>query len=439
MSADNWDLRDFTAGGGNTRIGRSSRLVTLMLVVLVALVASGLVWANWARIEQVTRGDGRVVPSGRARTVESLEGGIVRGIEVREGDTVGAGQVLVRISDIGSAANLGELRAQQRAFEARNLRLEAEARGEESLDFAGIDGGNASPQALREVALFQSRLASYRAQRNVLQAQLSQRREEIAELQAAVPQVEETLALLEEEIDLRATSGVVSRAQILPLERERAIKRQEQGALVSKLAQARSAEAEAEARLIELELNRRAEISAERSDTLNQKAIIDESIKRASDIVARASLRAPVDGIVSVLNVNTIGSVIQPGEEVLRIVPDDDQLQVEARIAPKDIAFVRPDLPAKVKITAFDFTIYGSLPGNVLRVGADAEQDEATGEVYFPVIVETQSDTLEHEGRSFHIRPGMVVSIDIMTGEQTVLDYLLKPFRKARLEALRER
>lgn len=439
MSADNWDLRDFTTGVGSARIGRSSRMVSLMLVVLVALVASGLFWANWARIEQVTRGDGRVVPSGRARTVESLEGGIVRGIEVREGDTVSAGQVLVRISDIGSAANLGELRAQQRALEARNLRLEAEARDEETLDFVGIDGGNESPQALREIALFQSRLASYRAQRNVLQAQLSQRREEIAELQAAVPQVEETLALLEEEIDLRATSGVVSRAQILPLERERATKRQEQVALVSKLAQARSAEAEAEARLVELELNRRAEISAERSDTLNQKAVIDESIKRASDVVQRASLRAPVDGIVSVLNVNTIGSVIQPGEEVLRIVPDDDQLQVEARIAPKDIAFVRPDLPAKVKITAFDFTIYGSLPGHVLRVGADAEQDEATGEVYFPVIVETRSDTLEHEGRSFHIRPGMVVSIDIMTGEQTVLDYLLKPFRKARLEALRER
>lgn len=336
MSSDNWDLRDFTAGGGNARIGRSSRLVSLMLV---ALVASGLLWANWAWIEQVTRGDGRVVPSGRARTVESLEGGIVGGIEVREGDTVDAGLVLVRISDIGSAANLGELRAQQQAFEARNLRLEAEAQGEETLDFSGIDGGNQTPQALREIALFQSRLTSYRAQRNVLQAQLSQRREEFAEMQAAVPQVEETLALLEEEIELRVT----------------------------------------------------------------------------------------------------IGSVIQPGEEVLRIVPDDDQLQVEARIAPKDIAFVRPDLPAKVKITAFDFTIYGSLPGNVLRVGADAEQDEATGEVFFPVIVETRSDTLEHEGRSFHIRPGMVVSIDIMSGEQTVLNYLLKPFRKARLEALRER
>ena len=439
MSTDFWDLRDFAAAGQEARMGRSSRLLTLMLVVLVALVACGIGWAHWARIEQVTRGEGRVVPSGRARTVENLEGGTVREILVREGDAVRAGEVLVRISDVGASANLGELRAQAQAMAARNLRLEAEARGDQALDFTGTEVDPQSPQALREAALFLSRQASYQAQREVLQAQLTQRQEELAEIEASLPQVEETLALLDEEIELRASSGVVSRAQILPIERERVVKRQERSALLSRLAQGRSAEAEAQARLAELDLNRRAEISAERSDTLNDKAVIDESIKRASDVVARASLRAPVDGIVSVLNVNTIGSVIQPGEEVLRIVPDEDQLQVEARISPKDIAFVRPELPAKVKLTAFDFTIYGALEGAVLRVGADAEQDEATGEVYFPVIVETFDDTLEHDGRSYRILPGMVAQVDIMTGEQTVLDYLLKPFRKAQYEALRER
>ena len=221
MSADNWELRDFVGGGGDVRMGRSSRLLSLMLVLLVAFISSGLVWASWARIEQVTRGEARVVPSGRARTVESLEGGIVRGIEVRAGDTVQAGDILVRISDVGSAANLGELRAQQLALGARNLRLEAEWRGDTELDFTGTEFQPGSPQPIREIALFQSRMASYQAQRSVLQAQLSQRREEINELEMTIPQVTETLALLEEEIELRATSGVVSRAQILPLERER--------------------------------------------------------------------------------------------------------------------------------------------------------------------------------------------------------------------------
>lgn len=439
MSKDRWELRDFTTASRDARLGRSSVWLSLLLIVLALLLASGIAWASWARIEQVTRGEGRVVPSGRARTVESLEGGIIRGIEVREGDIVQTGDVLVRISDVSAAANLGELRAQQQALAARSQRLEAEARGDSELVFSGDDISPDSPQALREAALFQSRQLSYQAQQSVLAAQLAQRQEEIAELETAIPQVSETLALLEEEITLRETSGVVSRAQILPLQREGTTKRQERDAMQSRLAQARAAKSEAEARLVELELGRRAEINAERADTLNEKAVIDESIKRASDVVARASLRAPVDGVVSVLNVNTIGAVIKPGEEVLRIVPEDDQLQVEARILPKDIAFVRPDLPAKVKITAFDFTIYGALEGSVLRVGADAEQDETTGEFYFPVILVTESDTLERQGQSFRIRPGMVASVDIMTGEQTVLDYLLKPFRKARMEAMRER
>ena len=162
-------------------------------------------------------------------------------------------------------------------------------------------------------------------------------------------------------------------------------------------------------------------------------------MKRASDVLERTSLRAPVGGVVSALNVNTLGSVIAPGEEVARIVPADDTLEVEARVRPEDIAFIRLDLPASVKLTSFDFTIYGALEGRVVRIGADAERDEATGETYFPIIVQTDSDTLTRNGQSHEIRTGMIASVDILTGERTVLDYLLKPLRKTRLEALRER
>ncbi|GAB5439651.1 HlyD family type I secretion periplasmic adaptor subunit [Falsiruegeria mediterranea] len=439
MSGQDWKIREFAQGQDAARMGRSSRLLTLLLIIVIALVTAAVVWASQARIEEVARGQGRVVPSGKARVLESLEGGIVREILVREGDAVDAGQIIIRIDDTGSSASLGELNAQLDALSIRGLRLAAELAGADALSFDGTNIDPDSAQALREVAIFDSRTASYFGQRAVLEAQLNQRQREIEETEGNLTRVAEGIGLLQEEIELKTESGVVPRAQIIPIERELSARRQEQDALVSRREQARAALREAEARLEELKLQRRAEISIERSDTLNQISVIQESIKSASDVVSRAALRAPVTGIVSVLNVNTIGSVVAPGEELLQIVPQDDRLQVEARIRPEDVAFVYPGLPASVKLTSFDFTIYGALDGQVMRVGADAQQDEATGEIYFPIIVETESNVLVRGDESHEIRPGMVASLDIQTGERTVLDYLLKPFRKAQLEAMRER
>lgn len=439
MSSQEWKIREFAQGQDAARLGRSSRLLTLLLIVVLGLLAAAIVWASQARIEEVARAQGRVVPSGKARVLESLEGGIVREILVREGDAVEEGQIIIRIDDTGSSASLGELNAQMDALAIRGLRLEAELAGVEALSFDGTGIDPDSAQALREIAIFDSRTASYFGQRAVLEAQLNQRQREIEETEGNLTRVAEGIALLQEEIELKTESGVVPRAQIIPIERELSARRQEQDALVSRREQARAALREAEARLEELKLQRRAEISVERSDTLNQMSVIQESIKSASDVVSRAALRAPVTGVVSVLNVYTQGSVVAPGEELLQIVPLDDRLQVEARIRPEDVAFVYPGLPASVKLTSFDFTIYGALEGQVIRVGADAQQDEATGEIYFPIIIETNDNALTRGGETHEIRPGMVASVDIQTGERTVLDYLLKPFRKARLEAMRER
>lgn len=434
-----WEMRDFATGRKAAGLGRSSGALTMMLLLLVAVAAAAIGWAHWARIEEVARADGKVVPSGRSRIVESLEGGIVREILVSEGDLVTAGEVLVRIDDTGSAANLGELAVQRDALLARLHRLAAEAADAMELDFSGTGIAPDAPVALRESALFDTRLASYVGQRAVAEAQIDQARQEITKIDASKLRVEESLALLAEEIEIKTSSGVVPRAQILPIERERAAKRQEGDDLTSQIVQAQAALREAEARLRELELERRAEISAERAEAQNKLGVIEESIKRASDVVSRATLRAPVNGVVTNLGVNTIDEVIRPDEEVLRIVPMDDTLQVEARVRPEDIAFIRPGLPAKVKLTSFDFTIYGALEGRVARIGADAETDEATGVTYFPIIIETETGVLEHSGERYEIRPGMVASVDILTGERTVLDYLLKPLRKARAEALRER
>lgn len=435
MTGPEWNFEEDSA---SPRAGRRWAL-SLFLLLLVAFAAVAIAWASWARVEVVARATGVVVPSGRARNVESLEGGIVREILISEGDTVEAGQVLIRIDDIGASASLGEIAARRDALRARALRLEAELLEETTPDFSSLDLEDDDPLALREMALFDSRQAADISQRSILMSQVSQRSQEIEELTSAEARIGESLALLDEEIQLRTASGVVPRAQIIPIERERTVKRQERDGVISRRAQAVTALGEAEARARELNLNRRAEINAERSETLNELSIITESLKRASDVLDRTSLRAPVGGIVSVLNVNTLRSVIAPGEEVARIVPAGDKLEVEARVRPEDIAFIRLDLPAKVKLTSFDFTIYGALDGSVIRIGADAERDETTGETYFPIIVRTQSNTLTRNNETNEIRTGMIASVDILTGERTVLDYLLKPLRKARLEALRER
>ncbi len=439
MSGADWELRDFAEGPGAAKLDRPRAGLTVMLLIVLVVIGSFAAWASWARIEEVARADGAVVPSGRARGVESLEGGIVRDIEVREGDLVAAGDVLIRIDDTGAAASLGELAARSTALRAEAHRLEAELADKGTVDFAPVGLAADDPVALRETALFDSRRAADLSQSVVLQTQATQRQQEIDEITNAVLRVDETLALLDEEIDLRNASGVVPRAQIIPLERERTVKRQERDGLTGRLAQTSSALVEAEARIEEHSLNRRAEINRERSEALTELSVIEESLKRATDVVERTSLRAPVSGVVSVLNVNTIGSGIAPGEEVARIVPEDEGLEVEARLRPEDIAFIREGLPAKVKITAFDFTIYGALEGTVARIGADAEQDEATGVTYFPIILRTVSDTLERDGEIHRIKPGMIASVDVLTGERTVLDYLLKPLRKAQFEALRER
>lgn len=395
MSNRDWELVDFAQGREAARVRRSSGWVFAVLLSLLLIVGCVLLWASLARIEELARATGRVVPSGQARVVESLEGGIVRDIRVREGDTVVAGEILVRLDDISSAARLGELRAQQVALRARALRLAAELVGSRTPDFssAGIDPK--SSLAVRESALFDSRTASHLGQSAVLSAQVQQRVQGIAELDDALDRVAENLTLLDEEIQIKTDSGIVPRAQILPVERERSAKRQERDALSGQREQARAALTEADARVTEAELQRRAEINIERSDTLNQLSVIEESIKSATDVVNRAALRAPVDGIVSTLNVYTIGAVIAPGEEVLRIVPADDALLIEARAKPEDVAFLRPGLSASVKLTSFDFTVYGALEGQVIRIGVDAEQDEATGEIYFPLVVKTQSNALE--------------------------------------------
>lgn len=439
MTGRDWELSEFASGAEAARERYASRMLTVVLALIVALVAGAVFWASRAVIEEVAVAEGRVIASGDARGVQSLEGGIVKEILVSEGDFVTAGQVLLRIDDTRAEADRGELVARRRVLTLRAARLQAEAEGADAPVFPESLARDMPEAAERELVLFRGRRAALERQTAILEEQRLQSAQEIAELEAGAERIERGIALLDEEIDLQTRSGVVPRARIIPLERERNERERELGAVRSDIVQERGEERAAQARIEEAELTFAAQAREELAEVLGELSVLDESLRAAEDVVVRSALRAPVDGIVTSLAVNTIGGVIAPGEEVLRILPSGEALQVEARVRPEDIAFVIPGLPATVKLTAFDFTIYGALEGEVVRVGADSETDERTGEVYFPIVAETRETALRGGGETREIRPGMVAQVDILTGERTVLDYLLKPFRKARYEALRER
>jgi len=439
VTVRDWEMREFAAGAAAARERRAAGTLTLLLVLAAALAAGAVAWAAVASIEEVARAGGRVIPSGDAQIIQSLEGGVVKSIDVAEGDRVAAGDVLLRIDDTRADANRGELIARRRVLSLRAARLKAEAGGDATIAFPSDLAAAMPAAAARERVLFEGRREALARQTEILEEDRLQKAQEVDKLLAGAEAIERSIALLDEEIALQRSSGVVPRARIIPLERERNERARELAAIRSEAQQTRGEERAARARIDEAALNFAAEAREALAEALGELSVLEETLRSAQDVVRRSALRAPVDGVVTALAVNTIGGVIRPGQEVLRLLPSGAALQVEARVRPEDIAFVRPGLAATVKLTAYDFTIYGALHGVVARVAADAETDERTDESFFPVIIETDAGALIHEGKALDIRPGMVAQVDVLTGERTVLDYLLKPFRKARFEALRER
>lgn len=425
------DVREALARRTNTGVWA---LLFAVLLLLGALIA----WAYLAEIEEVTTGDGRVIPSSQIQVVESLEGGLVAEIFVKEGDVVDAGEPLVRIDDTDFAADLGELQKQRSALFIRARRLDAEAQGT-GLDLTG--GGFDQLAAAREMALFNARATALKQELSVIEQQLSQRRLEKVELETRLKSLRLSAELLNEELASArnlSAAGAYPKMDLLRLEREAQGGTLEVELLNASIPRAEAAITEAAARLESAVLGFRARAHEDLTRTLNELTILDETIKSAQDKVRRTVLRAPVRGIINKFSVATIGAVVSPGESLSEIVPLDDSLLIEAQIRPQDVAFLFPGQPARVRVTAYDFTVYGDLPGVVERIGADTITNEE-GTTFYRVILRTERNWLGSESKRLPIIPGMVVSASILTGNKTVLDYLLKPIIKARSEALRER
>ncbi len=411
----------------------------LLLIVIAFLFVVGIFVADRAYLDEVTRGDGRFIPSGKAQIIQSLEGGLIDEILVREGQTVEKGEVLLRIDDAGATADFGELITRKLALDIRMARLAAEATGAEEITFPEQTGEQAETTAFQERMLFETRRSNLNSQLNILREQVAQKTREQEELRNSVERLTRRVTLIREEKRLKESSGVVPRVQILPLDREINEANREIENTRTSLLRVESEIREIEQRMEEQRFAFKQDVEDQISRSQAETDVIEERLAAAQDRVTRTDLRSPVGGVISSISVNTIGGVIGPGSDILEIVPLEEGLLVEARVRPQDIAFIAPGQPAKVRVTAYDFSIYGAMEGAVERVGADSRTDEATGDVYFPVTVRTNANIVEHQGQTLPVKPGMVATVDVLTGEKSILEYVLKPLRKARYESLSER
>jgi adhesin transport system membrane fusion protein len=404
------------------------------------LLISALVWAKFAVLEEVTMGEGKAIPSSKIQIIQNLEGGIVAEILVREGQLVDKGDVLLRLDDTRFLSSRGESDADRMALTARLVRLEAEAEGKALLMPDEIS--SAYPQlAADETALFNSRQDHLHSEQRTLSAQLRQKTQELAEFTAKQQQYRSSLSFIQQELNMSmplVSSGAISQVEILRLRRSAVEMRGEMDATTLAIPRAQAGISEIKSKMEESEFAFRADAFNELNQTRPELQKITATSVAIEDRVSRATVQSPVHGIIKQLKVNTIGGVVQPGSDLLEIVPLENNLLIEAKVRPQDVAFLRPGQKAMVKFSAYDYTIYGGLKAQLELISADTITDDK-GNSFYLIQVRTDKNHLGSTEHPLLIIPGMIATVDIITGEKSVLDYLLKPVLKARSEALRER
>ncbi|MDR3213512.1 MAG: HlyD family type I secretion periplasmic adaptor subunit [Azoarcus sp.] len=412
---------------------RARRLLRLIVVVVLLL----LVWAALAPLDEVTRGEGKVIPSSQVQIVQAVDGGQVKELLVHEGQEVMPGQVLLRIDPIRFTSDALSGRAKILGLKAGITRLQALLEGQPFVVPEDVLQG-APDTAVSERSLYDSSRAEVDSQLSIARQQLTQREEELNETRARHEQAVRSLELAKQELEMTEpllSSGAVSEVDIIKLKQMMTKLTGDRSQASAQIQKVLAAISEARHKIQDVELNARNKWSKELSDNMTElgsRAAIDVA---SADKVDQADVRSPVRGTVKRLLVNTINAVVQPGKELVEIVPLDDDLLLEAQVKPRDIAFLRPGLPAKVKITAYDFSIYGGLDGKVEHISADTVIDEK-GNAFYLIKVRTDKSTL---GDNMPITPGMVAEVDVLTGKKTVLEYLLKPVLRAKANAMTER
>ena len=415
----------------NRRPLTGSRLVIVASAVAFAFF---LIWASLAQVDEVTAGQGKVIPSSKLQVITAADPATVSEILVRSGQRVRKGQLLARLDNPESASQLGQLEAETQSLQARSSRLTAEGTGASTTCSGSDCAGEQALRVVRESAV-RSKVAS-------LQASAEQARRQAAEAAATITSLQGTLALAQRQVQMMeplAAKHIVpetdlmdKRREVIDLQGRIAAAREQQGRALAAVREAQAQASQAGFEFRQSALDERSQINA-------KIAVNEQSLRGAQGKLSRTEIRSPVEGVVNDVQVTTIGGYVQPGQKIMEVVPLGEKLLVETRVEPSDIAFIKVGDRALVKVTAYDFSTYGGLDGRVVQVSADSIYDENQKQAYFTVIVETDKSYLGVSGRRLPITPGMMTDTQIITGRKSILTYLLKPVLQARSEALRER
>lgn len=428
---------DFVADADLYMIQQEPLRARVLLKSGIVVLSIFIIWAAVAQIDEITRGEGKVIPSRQLQVLQSLDGGIVAEIAVQEGQVVEAGQTLLKIDPTRFVSSVRENRAQLYALQAKAARLRGLAEGKPFAPPA--EAVREDPKTVEEERrLYESRVAELDAQLSIVRQQLVQRQQELNEAASKRAQAAQAFELTSKELAVTRpllSSGAVSEVELLRLERDVARFRGERDMAAAQIARSQAAIAEATRKVQEVELNFRNEAGKELAETLAKLNALTEGNVGLADKVKHSDIRSPVRGTVKRLLINTVGGVVQPGKDVVEVVPLEDNLLLEAKVLPKDIAFLRPGQKAIVKFTAYDFSIYGGLDGTLEHIAADSITDER-GNTFYTVRVRTTRSRL---GDNLPVIPGMVAEVDIVTGQKSILAYLLKPVLKAKQTAFTER
>lgn len=416
---------------------KGGRLIIWCVLLLFIIV---MVWSYYAKIDEVTNGYGKVIPSQQIQVVQNLEGGILAEVLIKIGEVVEKDQLILKIDETRFSAPYVESRMRYLALKAKIARLEAEIKGESFMIPTEVT--QEKPEiGRRELALFNSRKKEFVTTLEILNEQVIQRRQELAELEARYRELPKTYEFLKREIDLTRpllAEGAYAEVEFLRLQRQASTMRGEIEAIKESVTRAKSRLQEANSRLEEGKMSISNRASEELNDAFARLEGLNATETALADRLQRTAVRSPVRGVVNQILVNTMGGVILPGMDLVEIVPLDDTLLIEATIKPSDIAFLHPNQKVTVQFTAYDFTIYGGLEANLEHISADSITDDK-GNSFYLVQVRTNKNYLGTADKPLPIIPGMVASVNILTGKRRIITYLLKPILRAKMLALRER